>query len=252
MAGQTNSMLTRVRPVFGWLRDNGDETWPEQLVRIAKVTGLKQCGRFLRMELEPEQEVPPTRGRLLWMLQNVERLAPVGGRRWEELRARVVNRDQVLRAYTDGSSLPREYVLEGPTHSDCLIECEDAFIWIEGKRNDWLSPSTTWDVSRDQLARNLEAVWSVAQKSGKDYCLIICHEQPLKHHETALIAGYRSQTWSAGWPHIPEGQRAEFSKRIGTITWVEIARRWSISAVTSCHFATDRATFDSSPVGWSR
>ena len=230
MAGQTNSMVTRVRPVFGWLRDNAGENWPEQLVKLANVTGLKRCGRFVRMELERERKVPPTRERLIWMLENVERLAPRDGKRWEELRGRVANRDQVLRAHANGSSLPRKYVLEGPTHSDCLIECADAFIWIEGKRNDWLSTSIDWDLSRDQLARNLEAVWSVAQKKEKDYCLIISYEHELKHHETALINGYRDQTWSAGWPHVPAGQRAEFSKRIGTITWAEIAKHWSIPA----------------------
>jgi hypothetical protein len=67
-------------------------------------------------------------------------------------------------------------------------------------------------------------------KKEKDYCLIISYEHELKHHETALIDGYRDQTWSAGWPHVPAGQRAEFSKRIGTITWAEIAKHWSIPA----------------------
>jgi hypothetical protein len=100
MAGQTNSMLTRVRPVFGWLRENGGEFWPEQLVRMAGITDLKQFGRLLRMKLEAEQEVPPTRERLFWMLQNVERLAPVDGRRWEKLRATVINRDQVRNVST--------------------------------------------------------------------------------------------------------------------------------------------------------
>ena len=74
------------------------------------------------------------------------------------------------------------------------MECEHAFIWIEGKRFDWLSPSTTWDVSRDQLARNIEAVWTLASKAGKDYRLLICHEFDFKHHEMALLDGYRNGT----------------------------------------------------------
>jgi hypothetical protein len=60
-------------------------------------------------------------------------------------------------------------ILEGPTSADWLIECERALIWIEGKRYDWLDPATTWDVARDQLARNVEAAWLLAQEQGKDY-----------------------------------------------------------------------------------
>ena len=55
----------------------------------------------------------------------------------------------------------------------------DALIWIEGKRFDWLDPSTTWDVTRDQLARNIEAVASLAGAASKDYRLLICHEDSL-------------------------------------------------------------------------
>jgi hypothetical protein len=106
MVGLTNSMLTRVRPVFGWLRDNGGGAWPEQIVKLANVTGLTTCGRFLGMELDPERKVPPTRDRLLWMVTNVERLAPVDGRRWEDLKARTANRDQVLAAHAAGRLSP--------------------------------------------------------------------------------------------------------------------------------------------------
>jgi hypothetical protein len=56
--------------------------------------------------------------------------------------------------------------------------------------------------------------------------MIICHEYPLKHHEQSLLEGYRSGTWSAGWPHISEDQRHEFSVRIGTLTWDAIVHTW--------------------------
>jgi hypothetical protein len=120
----------------------------------------------------------------------------------------------------------RALILEGPTSADCLIECEHAIIWIEGKRFDWLAPSTTWDVARDQLARNIEAVWSLADPAGKDYRLLICHENRLKHHEMALLEGYRCATWSGGLPHVPEQIRRQFSTRIGTLTWHDIADEW--------------------------
>jgi hypothetical protein len=50
------------------------------------------------------------------------------------------------------------------------------------------------DIERDQLARNIEAVWSLGQESGKYYAVILCHEHPLKFHESALIQGYRDIT----------------------------------------------------------
>jgi hypothetical protein len=81
------------------------------------------------------------------------------------------------------------------------------------------SHGTSWHgTSKRSLAK--------AKASEKDYCMLICHEHPLKHHEVALLQGYRQVTWSAGWPHIPEYQRRKFSKRIGTITWSRIANEW--------------------------
>jgi hypothetical protein len=44
-------------------------------------------------------------------------------------------------------------------------------------------------LTRDQLARNLEAVWMLAEAAGKDWWLIITHEHCLKHHEEQLVNG---------------------------------------------------------------
>jgi hypothetical protein len=228
----TNSKNTRVQPVFRWLEANGGTTWPAQLITLAHaLTGRpNNCGSIGKVTLDPECCVPATHDRLAWMLQNAEKLAPKDGRRWRELRDRLANRNEVEKALSalHSGRLPEDktFILEGRTHCDCLIECERAFIWIEGKRYDWLAPSIDWDVSRDQLARNVEAVWSRARAAGKDYYLLLCHEGELKHHEIQLLEGYRHGTWSAGWPHIPEDQRREFSTRIGTITWSKIADTW--------------------------
>ena len=112
------------------------------------------------------------------------------------------------------------------TRADCLIECEHMVIWIEGKRNDWLAYSTTWDLTRDQLARNVEAAWILAEAAGKEFALIVCHEHPLKHHEQLLIDGYRACTWSGGLPHLSEAERKLLGSRIGTVTWSSLADQW--------------------------
>jgi hypothetical protein len=177
-----------------------------------------------------EVRVPASPTRLAWMLRNAERLSPRDGRRHQQYTRRVVRnprRAEVLRAIESGHVPSRStLILEGKTSADWLIECERALIWIEGKRYDWLDPATTWDVTRDQLARNVEAAWLLAKESGKDYWVLICHEYPLKHHEAQLIAGYRAGTWNGGWPHLPEAQRREFGRRIGTLRWAQIAEVW--------------------------
>jgi hypothetical protein len=228
MGAPRNSKISRVQPIFKWLRAHGG-SWPARLVKMADgVAALDFCGLVVAMWLDPERKVCATPARLRWMIENVDALAPQDGRKWEEPGKRLADgaKQKALALLRDGKPLPRELVFEGPTHADCLIECEHAFIWIEGKRFDWLSPCTTWDVTRDQLARNVEAVWSLAQAAGKEYRLLICHEHALKHHERMLLEGYRNRTWSAGWPHIPEDQRREFSTRIGTLRWTEIVHAW--------------------------
>ena len=165
------------------------------------------------------------------MIRNAHRLAPQDGRRWREYASRVIQnpaRDKALCLLDRGTAdaIPRQLILEGPTHADCLIECEKAFVWIEGKRNDWLSPCTKWDVTRDQLARNLEAAWILATSARKDFWFVLCHERELKHHEAALVAGYRDGTWKAGWPHLPEEVRQVFREKIGIMTWASVFRRW--------------------------
>jgi hypothetical protein len=125
------------------------------------VPALEPCGKIINVDLDRERKVPATPERLRWMIKNANSLAPKDGRRWQELRDRVADNAKVQKALDEflwaGKSLPRRLYLEGKSHADCLIECEDAFIWIEGKRFDWLSPTTTWDVTRDQLAHNVEA-----------------------------------------------------------------------------------------------
>ncbi len=226
-----SSKRTRVEPIFGWLRTHGGPDWPGELIRLAHGVEPIDPGPIRDLALEDEAIVSPSPRRLAWMIENADRLAPWDGAAWREYRDRVLenpDRDQALAALARGeSSIPRNLVLEGPTHADCLIECERCVIWVEGKRNDWLGTGTKWDVSRDQLARNAEAAWLSAQRSGiEESRLLICHEHELKHHERALLDGYRSGSWSAGWPHLAQETRDHLAARIGTVRWKEIVERW--------------------------
>jgi hypothetical protein len=227
-----NSKRTRVKPIFHWLKQNGGDMWPTRLLQLTEGLRISSSpGRVVSVNFEKEITVPASPQRLAWMIENVSRLVPRDARRWRELRHHVLDnseRDDALRRLKQGEvkGIPRLLILEGPSHADCLIECEQMIVWIEGKRNDWLAPSTTWDVARDQVARDLESAWLLAQGQKKDYCLLIIHEHPLKHHEEQLINGYRAGTWNGGWPHLDEKTRREFSHRIGTLTWSSIVAEW--------------------------
>lgn len=228
----TNSRISRVQPIFRWFEKHGGDEWPEKLLNLAEgISSEVECGPLVRPAVfETEHTQEPNPERLAWMLLNVEKLVPQKGENWAKLQQRVSDQSLVDKALADLASgqvkLSRGLKLEGPTHADCLIECQNAFIWVEGKRFDWLSPSTTWDSSRDQLARNVEAVWQLADAVKKDYYVIICHEHPLKHHEAELVQGYRTGNWSAGWPHLSAEQRMAFSTKIGTLKWQQIAAEW--------------------------
>jgi len=231
-AEDQNSRRTRIQPVFGWLSEHGGDEWPARMLRL--VDGLDVApdpGRLIRLDYVKERRVPPSALRLAWMIRNVERLASRDGRRWREYRARVLENPQraaALETLDEGeiNGLDPKLILEGSTSADCLIECERAVIWIEGKRNDWLDYSTTWDVTRDQLARNVEAAWLYASPLGKDFCLVVGHEDQLKHHEELLLDGYRRATWLGGWPHLSARERRMLGARIGTLRWRSFGEQW--------------------------
>jgi len=230
----TNSKRTRVEPLFGWLLQHGGQDWAAVLVSLAEgLAHAPDVGSVKRVQYDPELVVQPSPTRLSWMIQNAAHLIPQDGRDWRELNQRVFEhpeRQQVLQELAQGrtSGVPQKLVLETGTHCDCFIECDNAVVWVEGKRNDWLSPGIKWDSARDQLARNLEAAWQTAQELGKQYyCLLLCYETQLKYHEQLLVDGYRSRSWSGGWPHLDPRQRGEFASRIGLLRWRTIAAHWS-------------------------
>ena len=208
-----NSKRSRVDPVFGWLDQSAGDDWAAQLLQLAKgLTVEPNPGRVIKTSLEFGVAASPER--LAWLLDNAGKLGRTGTKQ-DEIRQRVE------------AAEPRLRILEGTTYADCLIECERAIVWIEGKRHDWLSPGTKWDPQRDQLARNIEASWLVSLEREKDeYCVLLCHETDLSAEEQALVDGYRSGELLAGLPHLDDETRREFAKRIGTTTWAEIVDAW--------------------------
>ena len=137
-----HSGRTRVTPVFTWLQKNGDTEWVPELLCLADgIQAPDSVGEVVSLSVEEEREVPPSPQRLAWMVRNAHRLAPQDGRLWREYRRRVIDnpaRGEALRGLDAGDTngVPKELMLEGSTHADCLIECTNTFVWVEGKRND--------------------------------------------------------------------------------------------------------------------
>jgi hypothetical protein len=224
-----NSKRTRVTPTFTWLRDHGGPDWVAEFLHLADgITAPVTTGAVLSVRVGKERTVAASAARLAWLIRNCQ---PKTEALRAEFELRITSnpkRDAALAKLDAGitKGISKKLILEGCTHADCLIETEHAVIWIEGKRNDWLSPAIKWDVSRDQLARNLEAAWTLATAARKDWWLVICHEHGLMHHEEHLVHGYRQGTWSAGLPHLPVEVREQFRSKIGTLRWSRIFDHW--------------------------
>lgn len=226
----TNSRRSRVLPVFGWLSEFASADWAAEIVQLAEGLNVRaDPGHVRAIHLHDEVKVPASPARLVWMLRHASALTPKDGRRWRELAARaasVRDLDALCDRLGGGLTLPDGLVLEGATSGDCVIECDQAVIWIEGKRNDWLASGTTWDSARDQLARNLEAAWQLAAPTGREFCVLICFEEELRYHDQLLVDGYRTGTWTGGVPHLDVATREAFGDRIGLLRWRELAHRW--------------------------
>lgn len=186
-----NSKRTRVTPTFTWLRDHGGPDWVTEILRLADgITAPASTGAVLSVHVGKERTVAASPTRLAWLIRNCQPDTEALRVEFERRISTNPDKDGVLAKLDAGDTkhIPREFILEGRTHADCLIETEHAVVWIEGKRNDWLSPTIKWDKSRDQLARNLEAAWTLATAAGK------------LHHQ--------------------------FSSRLGTLRWNRIFDRW--------------------------
>jgi hypothetical protein len=238
------SSISRVTPVFQWLERNADPTvWPRKLLEIVHGFEVRPDapGALKAVTVgengEGELKVDASCARLAWMIRNAGRLAPSPRKAKEYLRLVRVQRhaekefalgELAAGRRPFGPKSRSQLRLEGATSADCLVECERALIWIEGKRNDWLSTCTDWDVLRDQLARNVEAAWLLAQQVSPKHAFyfVLCYEGVLKHHEQLLIDGYRQGTWAGGWLHLALEVRSLLAARIGTVTWGEIVNTW--------------------------
>src|SRR5579883_2623823 len=113
-----NSKRTRIEPVFGWLKQNGEPDWPTTLLKMADGISIhRPLGALSGVQCEEERTISPTPARLAWMIRNAHRLAPCDGRRYQEYARRVSDpqKDAVLRRLDagDATGIPAQLRFEG-------------------------------------------------------------------------------------------------------------------------------------------
>jgi hypothetical protein len=240
VAGQYNSSLTRVQPVFGELlrRDGTGASWLPTLLRLAtknrdQAEVLAENPGALLSDRCFETGLPPPEAFLRWLLTNPDRLAwprvqpnwSAETRLWrgrlrgdegpEMLRQAQERGAALLGHYGASGSRRAWWAFEGFTSADCFLRTERLVLLVEGKRTDVLSPSTTWYPRRNQLVRNVEAT---AQAAGSIPCAVLLIADDSVDPLTA-------QAWDQSLPHLPPERRAALMRAyLGCVTWEDVCR----------------------------
>jgi len=236
--GKRDSSKTRVRPFFGALiqRDRTGESWlPRLLISAGNCKGfpnpelLARPGLLRPTNLSRERKLFPPESFLRWLIENPHRMTwPKGGRArfgketqiWRERLMGIRTEDDrklaTKQALSELSRLGPEgsfqkwWAFEGRTSVDCYLQTDCIRIYIEGKRNDVLSPATDWYPKRNQLLRNLESAASDA--SGSPFACLLIAEDRTPSPTDAVIQD--------SLPHMSEQDRnLLLSHYLGCVTW---------------------------------
>jgi hypothetical protein len=104
------------------------------------------------------------------------------------------------------------WAFEGFTCADCLLETENLFVLIEGKRTEKLALSTRWKGQRNQLLRNLEVVGALARQRGKEYAVILMTEE--------FTEGLPMEAVGTSLGHLPADDREDLLDHyLGCVPW---------------------------------
>lgn len=247
MAGQYNSSITRVRPVFRQLIHRDTTEWLNvflglfsgpQAEQLKGETGkiLPTCIQSRRfhdkalkktydLENSFEARIAPTQSFLRWLIENPDQMV------WSNIKTSQQTTDarkalfagdrkiqrialDLLAAKGPEKSAHKWWAFEGFTEVDCLIETDKLLLAIEGKRTEeGPSRSISWYPQRNQVVRNLEVVQ--AKAAGKPFGVILVDEK----------GDFRlsEQDVNNSLPHLSPVQRQALTHHfLGTTTWQKI------------------------------
>ena len=104
------------------------------------------------------------------------------------------------------------WAFEGFTSADCVLETPELLLIIEGKRFEGVSDAGSWISGRNQISRNLEVVSVCAERSGKDFAVLLIGPDGCSPPADAILR--------AGWPHLSEAKQDRLLSRfLGATTW---------------------------------
>ena len=123
--------------------------------------------------------------------------------------------------------------IEGATHVDALIEDEDRKVLFEAKFLSDISDQTTYDIQRNQIARNLDVGLSAVNGNTANLYFILITPKLFRENPGSRLYGYKLPEYKEDpsaiqrdLPHLPpETDFAELARHIGWVTWEEI---WGI------------------------
>lgn len=258
--GEKNSSLTRVQPILGNLLRRPTADWLPMLLALGSRANACRAGGFNwvgKLQHEPPAErcfewcVASAPDYLKTLLVSTDRLRAAAEAKPEILtwsksqavnqkRKRLVDGDaqtiaEGLRQLDSGrirSWKGTWWVLEGTTKVDCAIFAEKATIFIEGKRTDDLKKSVAWDMQRNQVFRNLDALRVARYPQTDFFMLLIVEESSAAAREAEnLDCGYDVAVPS--WPHLSTTEaRCLYEQHyLGFTTWQKVIHRFGIVGV---------------------
>ncbi len=256
--GEKDSSLTRVQPILGDLLQRPAADWLSVLLSLGSRANACCAGGF--DWVGNLQREPPAEKCFEWCVASAPDYLKALLVSTDRLRAATEENPKILtRSKSQAVNLKRKqlvdgdaqtvaeglqkldsgrirsgrgtwWVLEGTTKVDCAIFAEKATVFIEGKRTDRLSKSIKWDLQRNQIFRNLDALRVAPYRQDDFFMLVIVEENSAAAHETErLDRGYDVAVPS--WPHLSANEASCLYEQhyLGFTTWQKVTRRFGIT-----------------------
>jgi hypothetical protein len=113
--------------------------------------------------------------------------------------------------------------VEGDTEVDVTVETPSLLWFFEAKLHSDLSPSTTYDPTRNQLVRNIDVLLEHAQDRRAVMSLVVLDRRPDRLH-TQLIGQYRAdpRALHALLPHRSLDELEAVVRDLRAVCWAEL------------------------------
>ena len=217
--------------VFRTLLRLSPESW---LTGLLACCAARPSGAVAPLEMEFWRQVPPPASRLLWLLDNLDKLSFHDPRRLEQAQQRLErvrqSKEHWKTLVVAGPPERGDGILEGSTEPDVVVDTPGAVVVVEAKYLSDISPRTTWDPRRDTLGRCLDAALELAGPHRQPYFVLVTddyvHEGPYvvpMTYET-LVPRYRDDPAfrAAQLPHRSDEELARLEGCIGWTTWADL------------------------------